>query len=230
MYRFICLSIMAFSYAFLQAEDPPKPAPALQKSEKAEEDRGKSADDEGNEEELILTPSKNWKDKVPSYYRVPKSATKGVKGIGYPYTIWYDHYDWEESPPLNDYAEKSFRIEDKNIYAIIVTDEHRISLEELDDIVIKNARENGFEQAKIISIEKRKINSNDIVFMHWSAILQGISVDFLSYLYSDSKGSVFLHTYTPSELFKGNNKKMETFLNGFTIEEKSVDVSRGKKK
>lgn len=174
-----------------------------------------------NSQEFVLKPGANWQDKEPAYYRSPPSATKGVRGIKFPYTIWYNQFVWDEAPPLNVHAERSFRIEDKNAYAIIVTSPQPIDLEDLGGIVIQNAKENGFEEVKVLSIEKRHVNGHDVVFVHWEATIQGISVEFLSYLYSDHRGSIYIHTYTPTALFKKNDRDMEELLNGFTPDKKN---------
>lgn len=173
-----------------------------------------------NEKELTLKPNQQWKDKEIPLYRTPSNATKGVKGIAVPYTFWYDHFVWTESEPLNVNAEKSFKLLDGYAYAIIVTDKGQFYIDDLDDIVIKNAKESGFENATIVSDEKRIVNDREVLSLHWKAMLQGIQVDFLSYMFSDPEGSVFIHTYTPTFLFKENRKKMESFLNGFSIDKK----------
>ena len=219
MHRLMHLFFVLFTFASLHANDA------------SNETTKETVKKENDPEDLVLTPNANWKDQEPSYYRAPKGATKGIKGLGYPYTLWYDHYAWHESEPLNEHAERSFRLGDEDsAFAIIVTDKHQVAWDDLDDIVIKNAKESGFEHARIASIEKRKVNGNDVIFVHWKALLQGIHVDFLSYLYSGPKGSVFIHTYTPSNIFKDNKKAMELFLNGFTIEPAKTDADTGKDK
>lgn len=228
----LSLLLAFFSFTTLHGDNsndtkssPPKESPSKdfpsKKSEEKEDTKKEESNEENDEEseDLILKPDNEWKDRKATYYLTPKNANKGVKGLIFPYTLWYDHYAWHEAEPLNEHAERSFRLgDDDNAFAIIVTNKAQVALSELDDIVIKNAKESGFEHAKISSIEKRNVNSNDVIYMHWQAILQGIHVDFLSYLYSDPRGSVFIHTYTPSSEYKDNKRAMELFLNGFTTE------------
>lgn len=205
MARFLLLFLVSITHLSLFSE---------------EERGGRDETVQEENENLILTPTPKWKDKSPSYYNTPVNSSRGVKGTNFPYTLWYDGIVWEESKPLNENAEKSFSIPSKNIDAIIVADKKQIALDAIDNIVIENAKKSGFQKAAVISIEKRKVNGKDIVFVHWQAVLQQVPADFLSYLYSDENGSVFLHTYTPSLLFKKNHKEMEDFLNGLTIDEK----------
>lgn len=212
---------MSFVLRILIASTAFTPVCGIDSNQKGVFESGKT--EEHTDSDIILKPSINWKEKKASYYRTSESATKGIKGVNFPYTLWYNHYIWNESEPLNEHAELSFRLNDKQTYAIIVTDERLLDLKDLENIVIKNAKENGFEKAKVISIEKRKVNGSDVVFTHWKATLKGTPVDFLSYLYSDPRGSVFIHTYTPSPSFVKNNEQMEIFLNGLNIEKESTE-------
>lgn len=190
---------------------------SVDKDQKTESVETKNVDKE-EKEELILTPQTDWKSHSPSLYRMSPAATKGVKGKTIPYTFWFDHFTWDQAAPLNEHAEHSFQLHDGHAYAIIVTSDKQFDINHLGDIVIKNAKESGFGEATIVSSEKRIVNDEEILFLHWKALLQGINVDFLSYVFSGGEGSIFIHTYTPAFLFKNNFQSMETFLNGLVID------------
>lgn len=208
----IYLLTAVFIFSSVQADEKSIPKEDTKNTQKSNLNEG-----EDHKEEVILKPYANWKEKETSLYRTSPRATKGIKGVNIPYTFWYNNYAWEESPSLNEHAEKSFRYTEGEAYAIIVTDKHQFSLDDLDDIIIKNAKASGFEQAKIVTIEKRNVNGSELLFIHWDALLNGKKIDFLSYVYSSKIGSIFLHTYTASADLHKNYKGMECFLNGITI-------------
>jgi hypothetical protein len=176
-------------------------------------------------DEIILRPSEAWKNQNPSIYRMPSSATKALKGTIVPYIIWYDDEKWKEADKLNAYAEKSLKLIDGGAVAIVVVDNKEFPLAVLDDIVIKNAKENGFENATIVSDEKRRVNGTDVLFIHWKAKIKGSDVEFLSYLHSGPDGTVMVHTYAPVQAFEKNKKDMENFLNGLVFTSAPQDQS-----
>jgi hypothetical protein len=168
-------------------------------------------------EEIFLKPEKNWSVGQPLNFVRPLSATLEIKGTSIPYKIWIDGKIWTEVSKLNEFAERSFAMNYDRVYAIIVPQKIEFPLISLEQIVIKNARENGFDQVKVLSSEKRIVNGKAVLFLHWKAFVQGSEVEFLSYIYSGPEGSIFLHTYTLSSLYPENKKAMEDFLNGFSI-------------
>ena len=137
---------------------------------------------EDNKDDLILKSSGEWKGKEAKIYRMPSSATKGIKGQSVPYMIWFDDSKWKEADQLNLNAEKSLKSENDDVLAIITTEKKQYALEQLDDIVIKNAKASGFDKASIVGEEKRIVNGNEVLFIHWKASIKGQELDFLSYL------------------------------------------------
>lgn len=174
--------------------------------------------EDNKDEDLILKSSGEWKGKEAGIFRMPSSATKGIKGQSVPYMIWFDDSKWKEADQLNLNAEKSLKSENDDVLAIITTEKKQYALEQLDDIVIKNAKASGFDKASIVGEEKRIVNGNEVLFIHWKASIKGQALDFLSYIYSGKEGTVMMHTYTSSNLLEKNRKSMENLLNGLSVE------------
>lgn len=197
-----------------EAKEKEKAAVKKADDEKAAEKK----EEEENKEDLILKSTGQWKEKEARIYRMPSSATRGIKGEKIPYFLWIDQTNWNETPKLNENAEKSFKSTNDDVLAIITTEPKQYALDQLDDIVIKNAKASGFEKASIVTEEKRIVNGTELLFIHWKASIKGEDVDFLSYLYSGKEGTIMVHTYTSSKLLEKNQKIMENLLNGLSFD------------
>lgn len=168
--------------------------------------------------EIVLVPDPVWKEKEAVLYRTPQDSTKAIQGEEIPYVLWIDGHTWEEIAPLNTFAEKSFKNHNENAYAMIVSTKDRYSLEALEKVTVANGKLNGFENASVVSTEKRILNDKNILFIHWKADMNKTPVDFYSYIYTGPEGTVFVHAFTRSVTFAENKKGMEHFLNGLALQ------------
>lgn len=184
--------------------------------EEKESSKTQQPEDDNKTEELRLKPASTWTEQEASLYRMPSTAVKGIKGINAPYELWIDPYEWEETDDLNVHADRSFKSASGNAYAIIVAQKKKISLNDLEDIIIKNAAESGFEKVSVVQAEKRLVNGQEVLFLHWQAHINRTPIEFLSYLYTNNDWVILLHTYTPEESFNKNQQSMEHFLDGIS--------------
>ncbi|MCG8429266.1 MAG: hypothetical protein MI754_18090, partial [Chromatiales bacterium] len=130
--------------------------------------------------------------------------------------FWINPKKWafSKSDDGNEAAEYNFQLRGKDLYAMAITEEITIDIENLAQIALENARE-AAPNARITKREYRIVNGNKVIFQQMEGTIQGINFTYLGYYYSNDTGSTQYLTYTATSLVSKYRTKINGFLNGF---------------
>jgi len=133
----------------------------------------------------------------------------------------YNNENWKRVPPadLNEDAEFAFQHRDVDIWAILITEQTEIDVENLLKIAITNMEENTGTEVGIKKVELLNVNGAEILRGTLHASFSGINFIFDSYYYSDERGTTQFSTWTSEKIWENNQSLIHDFLNGFVVEQ-----------
>ena len=131
--------------------------------------------------------------------------------------FWIDPKKWTFKKNENGHesAEYTFTVKGSDLYAMVISEQLEIKLEDLVDIAVSNAR-GAAPDIKVTKKEYRMVNEHKVIYMEMEGTIQSIRFTYLGYYYSDSFGSTQYLTYTGSSLVQKYRQDIDNFLNGFT--------------
>lgn len=106
--------------------------------------------------------------------------------------------------------------DDKNGYAMMITEKLELPMEALKMAAYQNALSVSSD-IKIEKEEYRKVNGTYVLMMQMGGKIKGIDFVYLGYYYSSEKGTIQLLTYTFRKLLDENREEMENLLNGLVV-------------
>ncbi len=177
-------------------------------------------------DEVMLYQDGTWKyidDSITDDSDIPvndreffkdKSSTFLVKSKKLNIGLWINPKTWSFNKGTeSDAFEFQFQKKGEDLYAMLISEKLQIPLETLKEIAIENARSVA-PDIKVIKQEYRYVNGIKVLLMQMSGTIQGMSVTYYGYYFSNSNGTIQLLTYTGEKLFNNYLNDIELFLNG----------------
>ena len=132
-------------------------------------------------------------------------------GVG----CWLDPKKWTFlKAPGHDAAEYEINNEEKGLYALIITENLKLSVEALANIAVENARAVA-PDVTITKKEYRNVNGLNVLMMRMTGTIQDILFSYYGYYYTDDSTSVQYLVYSSEENIESNLRDIEDLLNGF---------------
>ena len=116
----------------------------------------------------------------------------------------------------NEVAEYTFDLKDGDLYAMVISEQIEIEIEQLANIAFTNAQSAAADM-KIVKKEYRIVNGKKVIYMEMVGTIQSVRFKYLAYYYSDASGSTQYLTYTGENLVNKYKDDINDFLNGFSI-------------
>lgn len=145
-------------------------------------------------------------------------AQQKVTGKTGMYNFHYDREKLKRLPPgqLNEDAEFTFLVKDEDAYVMIIYEKMNMPVETLSNIALSNLIEHA-PNANIDLREWRTVNGKKMICQQISATVTGIELVYLSYFFTDERGSIQLHTFCGKSYFEELRSSLEEYLNGLEI-------------
>lgn len=185
--------------------------------------------DEG--EEVLLFNDGTWKYKQPKDREVedilvnpepftyPESATFMLKSKVTNMAFRLDPKVWKVTTKNeNEDAEYELELRQGDGYAMMITEEIPIPIDNLMEIAIDNAREVA-PDIEVVKREYRKVNGLDVLLLHMEGTLTGIPISYYGYYYSNQTGTLQFMTFTAQTVLDKYKSSFEDLLNGLTLQD-----------
>jgi hypothetical protein len=167
---------------------------------------------------VILSPNGSWKYLETKALNVrPKEADRLDKGSRVDYGIWVNGNKWtSRKEKYSSDHDMEYRHKDGDAYAMVIAERLEIPLGALKKIVLENAEREG-KVTKLIRSEMRTVNGKEVLYLRFQATMQGVSFEYMLYIYTGQIGTVQVFTYTGANLISEYEKDFFDFLNGFVV-------------
>ncbi len=113
-------------------------------------------------------------------------------------------------------AEYTFELKNGDLYAMAISEEIEMDVEELAKTALENAK-GVAPDTKVIKKEYRTVNGNKVIYMEMVGTIQSIKFKYLGYYFSNASGSTQYLTYTGTNLEAKYKTEINNFLNGFSV-------------
>ena len=128
--------------------------------------------------------------------------------------VWLNPKKWSFSKAKsNPEAEYEFKLKGEDAYGLLITEKIEIPLKNLRNIALENAK-SASPDMKIVQQDYRFVNNSRILMMQMEGTIEGISLTYFGYYFSNSNGTNQLITYTSQNLFNNYRRDLENLLNG----------------
>ncbi len=177
-------------------------------------------------EKVILNGDGTWvyADKAPKAaqkietnnkkFEKPVDAKFLVKSTRNNSAYWINSDKWTfKKAKEGSASEYQFRLKDKDLFGMAITEEIEMPMESLADAALSNAR-NAASDAKIVMQEYRIVNGKKVIYMQMSCTIKGINFIYNGYYYSNPSGSTQLVVYTAANTAGKYMPEINDFLNG----------------
>jgi hypothetical protein len=133
------------------------------------------------------------------------------------YAFWVDKskYSFKKAEGNLD-AEYEIQIKDKDAYALIISEEIEVPLENLVNIALQNAQVLD-PNMKVVEKEYRIVNGLKLLMMKMEGVYEGIPLVYFGYYHSSTNGTLQYISYTSQKLFQKYKIELETLLNGMVL-------------
>lgn len=178
-------------------------------------------------EKVILKSDGTWtfyENKVPKpiiqssnkTFKKSGNATFLLKSTKTTSAFWVNTDKWSfQKGNQAQSAEYSFKLKDKDVYGMAISEEIEMPLETLADAAIQNARVFA-PDINVIHQEIRTVNDIKVIFIEMSGSMKGVKFTYLGYYYANSSGSTQYVFYTANNLMKKYKSEIIEALNGLT--------------
>ncbi len=155
----------------------------------------------------------------PQPFSKPDSNSFLVKSSHNSSAYWINPKKWAFKKEENGHesAEYTFQLKGKDLYAMAITEEVEIGLEELTDVAVNNAR-SAASSLQVTKREYRQVNGHRVIYMEMEGRIQGMDFTYLGYYFSNEKGSTQFLAYTGTKLVDKYRDAIDDMLNGFTLQ------------
>lgn len=177
-------------------------------------------------EEVILFEDGSWEyasdynQAEESIYENKRKFTKNVKStfllkskktsVG----VWLNPKKWSFTKSENNPdAEYDFELKGEDAYGMLITERIEIPLITLKNIALENAKSVSPDM-QIVHEEYRFVNNSRILMMQMEGTIEGISISYYGYYFSNRDGTNQLMTYTTQNLFNAYRRDFDELLNG----------------
>lgn len=185
--------------------------------------------DEG--EEVLLFNDGTWKYKQPKDREVedifvnpkpftyPEAASFKLKSKVTNMAFRLDPKVWKVTTDNeNEDAEYELELRKGDGYAMMITEEIPIPIDNLMEIAIDNAREVA-PDIEVVEREYRTVNGQEVLLLHMEGTLTGIPIAYYGYYYSNDTGTLQFMTFTAQSIMKKYKSSFEDLLNGLILQE-----------
>ncbi len=114
-----------------------------------------------------------------------------------------------------DAAEYYFQRKGADLYAMAITEQIEIDVQELAKIAFENAKA-AAPDSRVVKKEYRTVNNKQVIYMEMTGTIQSIQFKYHGYYYSNASGSTQLIAYTGVNLVDKYADDINLFLNGFS--------------
>ncbi|SHO64231.1 hypothetical protein [Algoriphagus zhangzhouensis] len=156
---------------------------------------------------------------ISTPFFTPQQSKKIISNQWDLFDVYYDESSWKRLPAgeLNEDAEFALQARQKDIWAIIISEETPIEKETLLKIAKNTMKDNTGSEILDVKTESRTVNGKEVLRGAFKASISGITFIFDSYYYSDERGSVQFTTWSSETLWKKNESLIMDLLNGFVV-------------
>ncbi len=175
-------------------------------------DNGKWVYEDESKQPIKITKNKKT-------FKKSSSATFELKSTKTDLSIFIDPTKWtfKKEPPEKT-GEYSFENKAGNAYGTLITEKLDMSLEQLADIALINAKDFA-PDTQVTKKEYRVVNGKKLIYLEMELSTQGIDFNYFGYYFSNKEGSNQLVTYAlASSVNKELTKEIQTFLNGLSTQ------------
>lgn len=150
-------------------------------------------------------------------FTTPEDASFRVRSTINNLSVFINPGEWSfNKATSNPAAEYEFKLKGKDVYAMAITEEIEIGMENLVEIALNNAK--GFApDTRVVEKEYRTVNGKKVLYLSMEGTGNGIAFQYFGYYYSDEAGSTQLVVYTGKGLVKKYQTEIFDLLNGFSI-------------
>jgi hypothetical protein len=129
--------------------------------------------------------------------------------------FWINPKKWtiKKDDKWNKDSEYELISNEKDLFAIIITEKIEVPLENLKEIVLGQLKDKNIE-VDLMKEEYRVVNGKDVLMLQINAIVSGMKMKLFGYYFSNEKGTTQLLMMTGQSLFSELEKDAEIFLNG----------------
>ena len=181
-------------------------------------------------EEVILKSDGTWEysdnaqkatniiETIKKKFERPKDSSFLLKSVKNNSAFWINTDKWSfEKPKVKHDAEYMFKLKDKDLYGMAITEGIEMPIESLADLALEYGRD-AAPDLKIVRKEYRVVNGNKLICMEMNGTIQGIKFTYLGYYYSNSSGCTQLVTWTGTNLVAKFKSEIYDFLNGLVTQ------------
>lgn len=132
----------------------------------------------------------------------------------------YNDKSWKRVPPsnYNEEAEFAFENRENDIWAIIITEQAEVGLENILKISISTLEQNTGAVPSIKKTELRNVNGTNVLRGTLDVNVSGIEFVFDSYYCSDERGTTQIVTWTGRSIWEKHQDEIVNFLNGVIVQ------------
>lgn len=106
---------------------------------------------------------------------------------------------------------------DGDVYGFTIAERIEVPLEAMKEVILSNARDGGFEKAKISEEENRIVNGKNVLYLVMEGEVKKVPFTFTFYVYSSTAGVLQAGAYTTRNLQNQYKKDIIDLLNGVEI-------------
>ena len=146
-------------------------------------------------------------------YNYDKNSTFLVKSNKIKMGVYIDPKKWSFNKSLSDEYEYEFELKNEELFAMMINEKIEMPLENLKELAFYNFSF-AADDARIVNQEFRSVNDLLILMLHMEGTIEGLSVFYYGYYFSNDKGTTQFVTYSTTNLFDSYKSEIEKFLNG----------------
>jgi hypothetical protein len=182
-------------------------------------------------DEVVLHANGSWKyreeaknnDSITTNalsFTKPATANFLLKSKNCAMGFWVNPKKWNFEKATDNTSEYSFSLKENNSTgAFVVTEQTGMLLTYLRKFAIENIQK-AASAFKIIKEEYRYVNGLKVLLLESNATVEGISITYFNYYYSDTASTIQFLAFAPNSIANKYKKELETLLNGLvTISE-----------
>ncbi len=164
---------------------------------------------------IIITASafasQTAKANATEHFKKSSKAVQLAKSSRIPCGIWFDPVKWQITKNYNNDAEISFGLKGKDAYAYMINEGITAPIDILTNFVVGGLMDIS-EDFSIIEVEDRIVNGLPVKYLRVDALISGININYMIYLYCGKDELVQIYAYSFGKHFQD----LEDFLNGFS--------------
>jgi hypothetical protein len=193
-------------------------------------------------DEVILHANGTWKyteeaknnDSITTNtasFTKPATANFLLKSKNCAVGFWVNPKKWNFEKATDNTSEYSFSLKENNTTgAFVVTEQTGMPLNYLRKFAIENIQK-AASAFKIIKEEYRYVNGLKVLLIESNATVEGVSITYVNYYYSDTASTIQFLTFAPNNIINKYKNELEVLLNGLVTigENDSINKSLNNK-